>query len=150
MKTAPALILAAALTATALAQDPSPSPSPEPLPSAALRVRLSDMTGALSNEGFKTRDRVWNGKIKPGQPLRLAVNLFRGNQYWFCVAVEPEIKSPRVSVFGPDGQAVHASAHSEPGLAAAGVTAESTGQYFIEIETSAGPASDFCFLYLFK
>jgi hypothetical protein len=30
------------------------------------------------------------------------------------------------------------------------VTAGSTGQYFVEIESTSGPASDFCFLYLFK
>jgi hypothetical protein len=146
------IMLCTAATAVALAQDPSPSPapSPEPLPSAALRVRLSDLTGALSNEGFKSRDRVWSGQVKPGQPQRLAVNLFRGNQYWFCAAVDPEIESPRVTVFGPDGQAIEATRHSEPGLAAAGVTAEATGHYFVEVETSSGPSTEFCFVYLFK
>lgn len=152
MKIARTIMFCTAAAAAALAEDPSPSPapSPEPLPSAALRVRLSDLTGALSNDGFKSRDRVWSGKVKPGQPQRLAVNLFRGNQYWFCAAVDPEIESPRVRVFGPDGQAVEAARHTEPGLAAAGVTAGATGEYFVEVETSSGPASDFCFLYLFK
>lgn len=146
------IIICAAATAVALAQDPSPSPSPtpEPLPSAALRVRLSDLTGALSNEGFKSRDRVWSGQVKPGQPQRLAVNLFRGNQYWFCAAVDPEIESPRIRVFDPDGKTVDAAGHTEAGLAAAGVTAAVTGQYFVEVETASGPASEFCFLYLFK
>ena len=152
MRIARIIMLCTAATAVALAEDPSPSPSPspEPLPSATLRARLSDLTGALSNEGFKSRDRVWSGKVKPGQPQRLAVNLFRGNQYWFCAAMDPEIKSPRVTVFGPDGRAVETARHSDPGLAAAGVTAEVTGQYFIEVETSSGPATEFCFVYLFK
>ena len=146
------IMLCMAATAVAFAESPSPtpSPSPEPLPSATLRARLSDLTGALSNEGFKSRDRVWSGKVKPGQPQRLAVNLFRGNQYWFCTALDPEIESPRVTVFGPDGKAIEAVRHSESGLAAAGVTAEATGQYFIEVETSSGPATEFCFVYLFK
>jgi len=147
-------IFGVVLAVTAFAQDPTPSPAPTPtpeaLPSAELRAKLSDLGGALSNEGFKMRDRIWSGKIKPGQPQRLAVNLFRGNQYWFCAAMDPEIKAPRVTVYSPDGQALEAAKHSEPGMAAGGVTAESTGQYFIEIETSSGPASDFCLLYLFK
>ena len=154
MKIARIILLCTAAAAMAFAEEPSPSPSPAPspeaLPSAELRVRLSDLTGALSNEGFKSRDRVWSGKVKPGQPQRLAVNLFRGNQYWFCAAVDPKIESPRVTVFAPDGQPVEAARHAEPGLAAAGVTAESTGQYFVEVETTSGPASEFCFLYLFK
>ena len=152
MRIARIIMLCMAATAVAFAEGPSPtpSPSPEPLPSATLRARLSDLTGALSNEGFKSRDRVWSGKVKPGQPQRLAVNLFRGNQYWFCAAMDPEIESPRVTVFGPDGKAIEAARHSEPGVAAAGVTAEATGQYFIEVETSSGPATEFCFVYLFK
>lgn len=150
MRIARIIMLCTAATAVALAQDPSPSPSPEPLPSATLRVRLSDLTEALSNEGFKSRDRVWSGRVKPGESQRLAVNLFRGNQYWFCSAVDPEIESLRVTVFGPNGEAIETVPHSEPGLAAAGVTAEVTGQYFVEVETSSGPATEFCFVYLFK
>ena len=150
MKIARGIIFCSILTASAFAQDPSPSPSPEPPPSAALRVNLSDLGGALSNEGFKMRDRIWSGNIEAGQPQRLAVNLFRGNQYWFCAAVDPKIKSAKVSVFGPDGQPLEMAEHSGAGLAAAGVTAGATGQYFVQVETSSGSSSDFCLLYLFK
>ena len=55
-----------------------------------------------------------------------------------------------VSLFGPDGAPVAGLDHREAGLAAVGVTAETTGQYFVQIETSGGPSSDFCLLYLFK
>jgi hypothetical protein len=78
------------------------------------------------------------------------VNLFRGNQYWFCLAVDPESKNPKVSLFGPDGQRLAVLSHGETGLAAAGVTAGATGQYFVQVETEGGPATDFCLLYLFK
>jgi hypothetical protein len=40
--------------------------------------------------------------------------------------------------------------HEGPGLSAAGVTAASTGRYVVQIETSRGPAADFCLIYLFK
>lgn len=135
--------------ASAFAQTPTPAPSPATAPS--LRVRLMDVGGALSNEGFKMRDRVWNGKLEPGAPQRLAVNLFRGNHYWFCAAADPEVKGLKVSVFGPDGAPVAGAVeHGEAGLAAAGVTAATTGRYFVEVETAGGPASDFGLLYLFK
>ena len=110
-----------------------------------------DLGGALSNEGFKMRDRLWTGKVEPGAPQRLAVNLFRGNHYWFCASADPEARGLEVSVFGPDGAPVAGAAgHAEPGIAAAGVTAATTGRYFVEIRTSGGPASGFCLLYLFK
>ena len=153
MKFIAALFLGSVLLGRLPAQSPTPTPAPspeQPLPPAALRVRLMDLGGALANEGFKMRDRVWSGRIESGQPQRLAVNLFRGNQYWFCLAVDPESKDPKVSVFGPDGQRLTVLSHQETGLASAGVTAEATGQYFVQVETDGGPASDFCLLYLFK
>ena len=152
MKISVLILLAAILPFLSAAQSPSPEPSPPALPlaSAPLRVRLADLGTALSNEGFKMRDRIWSGRVEAGQPQRLAVNLFRGNHYWFCAAVEPTDGKAKLTVFGPDGLAVESVDHQESGLAAAGVTAETTGQYFLQIETAGGPASDFCLLYLFK
>ena len=152
MKISVLIALAAILPLLSAAQSPSPEPPPPaiPLAPASLRVRLADLGTALSNEGFKMRDRLWSGRIASGQPQRLAVNLFRGNHYWFCAALEPVDGKAKLTVFGPDGLAVESVNHQEPGLVAAGVTAETTGQYFLQIETAGGPASDFCLLYLFK
>lgn len=126
-------------------------PSPvEDGPAPQMRTKLMDFGGALSNEGFKMRDPLWTGKLEPGQPRRLAVNLFRGNHYWFCASADPGIGKASVALFGPDGKPVEVVAHQEAGLAAAGVTAPSTGQYFVQVSADDGPASDFFFLYLFK
>ena len=148
MRTIHGLILVLAASA-ACAQTPAPTATPAAA-APPLRARIMEFGGALSNDGFKMRDRLWTGKVEPGAPRRLAVNLFRGNHYWFCAAVDPESESPKVSLFGPDGRAVAGLDHRESGLAAVGVTAETTGQYFVEVETAGGPATDFCLLYLFK
>lgn len=147
------ILLAGVLVVRLAAQTPSPTPAPSPeppLPSAPLRTKLMDLGGVLSNEGFKMRDRIWSGRIESGKPQRLAVNLFRGNHYWFCLAVDAESEAPAVAVFDPDGKRLTVTSHREPGLAAGGVTAEATGQYFVQVETGGGPATDFCLLYLFK
>lgn len=152
MKIIVLMLLAAILPCLSGARSPSPEPSPPALPpaSAPLRVRLADLGTALSNEGFKMRDRLWSGRVEAGQPQRLAVNLFRGNHYWFCAAVGLADGKAKLTVFAPDGRAVETVDHQDPGLAAAGLTAETTGQYFLQIETAEGPAADFCLLYLFK
>ena len=89
MKTPIVVVLAALWPCLSTAQPPAPVPSPSVAlqAPAALRVRLADLGTALSNEGFKMRDRLWSGRIESAQPQRLVVNLFRGNHYWFCAAV---------------------------------------------------------------
>lgn len=152
MKISALIALAVILPAISAAQSPSPEPLPAapPLAPAPLRVKLADFGTVLSNEGFKMRDRIWSGRVESGQPQRLAVNLFRGNNYWFCAAFEPSDGKAKLILYGPDGRAVETLDHQEPGLAAAGVTVGTTGQYFVQVETAGGPASDFCLLYLFK
>ncbi len=137
------------------AQTPTPTPPTEANPAAtdrtpALHVRLHELAGALANDGFKLRDRVWCGRIEGAKPARLAVNLFAGNHYWFCAAATPEVKALRVSLFDSKVQPVEVLEHAEPGLAAAGLTVSATGEYFIQVETADGPAGEFCLLYLFK
>jgi hypothetical protein len=150
------LIFGLFLHALCAAQTPAPEPSPaEGNPAAtdrapALRVRLHDLAGALANDGFKLRDRVWSGRLEGGKPARLAVNLFAGNHYWFCAAATPEVKEVKVSLFDAKGQPVETLEHTEPGLAAAGLIAPVTGEYFVQIGSADGAAGEFCLLYLFK
>ncbi len=152
MKTPTFIVLTILWPCLSFAQPPTPDIPPPAalLAPAALRVRLADLGTALSNEGFKMRDRVWSGRIESGKPQRLVVNLFRGNDYWFCADVEPSEGKTKLTLFGPDGRAVEVVEHQEPGLAAVGVTAATTGQYFVQLEATEGPASDFCLLYLYK
>ncbi|MEX1045452.1 MAG: hypothetical protein WEC73_04925 [Chthoniobacterales bacterium] len=139
-----ALLLVAA-TAASLEPQPSPTPAADP----ALRARLLDFGGALANEGFRLRDGFWAGRLESGKSKRLAVNLFAGNQYWFCAATGSATQ-PRVVLYDPQGAVVPVLAHEGEGLAAVGVTAAVTGRYIVEVAGARGPASDFCLLYLFK
>jgi hypothetical protein len=136
------------LGAFATAQEPASSPPPDP--AVPLRARLLDFSGALANEGFRVRDGFWSGRLEPGAPRRLAVNLFAGNQYWFVAAVEATDARPVVALYDPRGEPVAVLTHDESGLAAAGVTAGVTGRYVVEVKAPRGAASDFCLLYLFK
>lgn len=152
------MILCTFLAAVCGAQTPSPAPVPSlaeanPDPkdrTPALRVRLHDLAGALANDGFKLRDRAWSGRLEVGKPVRLAVNLFAGNLYWFTAAASPEVKGLKVSLFDSKGQPVEVLEHTESGLAAAGLSASSTGEYFVQVETTDGGAGEFCLLYLFR
>lgn len=145
-----------ALASALHAADPTPAPSPSSTPdlaraaAASLRARALELAGAFSNDGFKTRDGAWSGRLEPGEPRRIAVHLFAGNQYWFAAAVPETARAPRLTVYDPAGAPVPATAHEGPGLAAVGVTAGATGRYFVQIEAGGPAASDFNLVYLFK
>lgn len=143
-------VVAALSGAAAFAQDTKPAPSPASPAAPSLRAHLLEFTGALANDGFRLRDSVWSGRLEPGRARRLAVNLFAGNQYWFCAAVDAPGVPPAVTLYDPQGEPVEVQSHRDAGLSAAGVTAESTGRYVLEIKTPRGPAAEFCLLYLFK
>lgn len=152
-------LLLAAAGNSARAQLPSPAAKPEPEAAAPadpqskappLRARVLELAGAMGNDGFKLRDGLWSGRLEPGQPKRLAVNLFAGNQYWFCAATPEGSRGPKLALFDAQGKPVSTLAYDGPGLAAVGVTAAATGRYFIELAPGSGHASDFCLIYLFK
>lgn len=140
------------LAGVAIARDPAPSPTPTPAvqDEPILRGRVLEFGVALGNEGFKVRDGIWPGRVEPRRPQRLAVNLFEGNQYWFCAAVGDHVARPKMALYDPSGEKVSALDFTEPGLVAAGVTAGETGRYVVELRASEGQAADFVLLYLFK
>jgi len=147
------------LSALSVQGKESAPPDPEPQKRARedqrgcapqIRERLYTMVGALGNEGFKARDGCWGGQLEGGA-RRLAVHLFAGNQYWFCAAAAPEDADLTISLTGPSGENPPMEKHHQPGLAAVGVTARVTGQYFVEVAGGpSGAAREFCLLYLFK
>jgi hypothetical protein len=131
--------------------EPDATPPTDPQSKApALRARVLELAGAMGNDGFKLRDGLWSGRLEPGQPRRLTVNLFTGNQYWFCAATPEGSRGPKLALFDPQGKPVTTLPHDGPGLAAVGVTAATTGRYFIELAARSGNPSDFCLIYLFK
>lgn len=116
-----------------------------------LRSRALDFAGALANDSFEARDGFWFVRASAPGPRRLAVNLFAGNQYWFCASSAPESPAPKLSVYDPEGKAVEIMTHSGPGLAAAGMTASATGRYVVEVGAAEGGSTpEFCLLYLFR
>jgi hypothetical protein len=141
----PAAVILLFLAAAGHASPATDQPAhPEP----SLRARIFEFGVALSNEGFKARDGFWSGRLSSGRSARFAVNLFAGNGYWFAAALPPGTPEARVRVYGPDGSVLETTDYSADGLAAAGVTATVTGEYFVSVEAAA--SADFCLMYFFK
>ena len=143
----------------AVAQLPSSSPSVrEGQPAAdfamkrdpSLRARALEFAGALANDGFNVRDGFWSARPSSAPSRLLAVNLFAGNRYWFCVAGSPGGGSPKLAIYDPQGNPLEVQYRGEHSLAAAGATAPVTGEYFVEVASPDGPLGEFCLLFLFQ
>ncbi|HEY8902267.1 MAG TPA: hypothetical protein VIM48_01085 [Chthoniobacterales bacterium] len=169
MKRFAILIVALLAAADLRAQAPAPSATPSPTPSASpspsttpdpaadnpenpqARSATLDLAGAFSNDGYKIRDGYYFSTLEPGKSAVIEVNLFAGNEYWFCVAANPPAKGVTINVFDEKGTLVSDQQYYADGpKAAAGIVAPTSGRYLVKITLSEGEKSSFCFLYCYK
>lgn len=147
------LLLALALTAPLSAQDAPPAPpAPEEVESseAPARAAALQLAGAFSNDGYKIRDGFYFGTLEPGKSAVIEVNLFAGNEYWFCAAGLAPARKLAVTVFDEEGKPVEQQSYGDEASAAAGVVAAASGKYFVKVSLVEGEKSPFCFLYCYK
>jgi hypothetical protein len=109
-----------------------------------------DLAGAFSNDGFKLRDGNWSGPIHPKESLFIQVNLYAGNQYWFCAGATGKAKKLQVSVFDETGQPVPAEPYQDGVKAGAGFSPTVSGAYIVRVQELDGTPASFCLLYTYK
>ncbi len=116
----------------------------------ASRADALELAGAWSNDGFKIRDGYWAGDLTPGEPKRVQVNLFSGNQYWFSVAAQPRAKEIAIVLFDEKGKPVATEPYNAGPRAAAGFSPKVSGPYYLQITSKEGPRAAFCLVYSYK
>ncbi len=146
----PLLLLAAGPLA---AQSPTPAETAETAGDsapAATRSAALELAGAFSNDGYKIRDGYYFAELEPGKSELIEVNLFAGNEYWFCAAGVSPARKLEVRVFGEDGKPVPQQSYSEGASAAAGVVATVSGKHLVRVTLAEGEKGPVCFLYSYK
>lgn len=108
------------------------------------------LAGAFSNDGFKIRDGHWTGELKPHEHAVIAVNLYAGNQYWFCVGGTDKAKKLTVELFDESGRRVTTEGYQEGAKAAAGFSPQTSGQYFVRLGLEEGEPGSVCLVYCYK
>lgn len=114
------------------------------------RKAALDLAGAFANDGFKLRDGVWYGAIKPKDSQFVQVNLYAGNQYWFTAGATGRAKKLAVTVFDENGKPVESESYQDGVKASAGFSPAASGAYIIRIQETEGEPASFCFLYSYK
>lgn len=153
-RTAVLILVAGLLSAHA---DPTPSPSPAPSPATPTAVetplarsRALELAGAFANEGYKIRDGFWSGSIEKDKPVFIQVNVFAGNEYWFCAAATGGARKLSVTLFDEDGKPLESEIYEDGAAAAAGLVPASSGPRIVRVLLTDGEKSEFCLVYAYK
>jgi len=125
-------------------------PAEETDAQASARSQVLELAGAFANEGYKLRDGFWAGRLEPGKPQLLEVNLFAGNEYWFSAAALPPGEEIALKIFDETGKLLEAQPYLDGAKAAAGVEPVASGKYLVQIELLKGSPSEFCLIYSYK
>lgn len=109
-----------------------------------------ELAGAFSNDGFLLRDGHWKGKATE-KGKTLAVTLYAGNSYWFCVAAKPGQEVREMIVLDENGMPMEGENFTDGHRAAFGMDAPHSGRYFVQLKgRPAENDPEVCFLYLYK
>ncbi len=161
MKFRSALLLATVVFTTASidAQD-APAPAEAPTTSsvpgdaatneAPARNAALELAGAFSNDGYKIRDGYWFSSATSDTAPIIEVNLFTGNEYWFCAAAVPSESRIAVTVYNELGELVDQQTYADGARFAAGVEPAASGKHFVKVTLVEGAKSDFCLVYCYK
>jgi hypothetical protein len=139
----------------ALHAAPEPKPAPKPAAEAGEAEALArssalELAGAFSNDGYKIRDGFYFGELAPGKSVVIEVNLFAGNEYWFCVAANAPARKLVVKVYDEKGALVEQQYYADGAKAASGIVATESGKYLVKVTLAEGEKSPMCFLYCYK
>lgn len=114
------------------------------------RNSVFDLAGAFSNDGYKIRDGFWFSELEPGASSIVQVNLFAGNEYWFCAAANPPASKISVTVYDESGSVIDQQEYRDGARAAAGVVAGKSGPFLVKVTLDEGEKAPFCLLYCYK
>lgn len=142
------LLFLSVLIAVCLA--PAKLPAAETDQEVEARKAALDLAGAFSNDEFKMRDGHWSGTIKPHDHILVAVNLYAGNQYWFCVGTPDAATKLAISVYDETGKQVTTEPYDNGNKVAAGFSPTTSGQYYVWIGLTEGSESSVCLVYSYK
>ena len=133
----------------------------------AVRLARATVDDALSfalegvdtyvKQGYTLREDTWGGDLPTNEAKAITHQLFKGNDYWFCMGSDVKGAKISVHVYDGDGTLVEAKdswQREKPDGAFAGafISCKKTGTYFliVKIEKSAEDRTSWGLVYAYK
>ena len=122
----------------------------------ALSFALEAMDKYIKS-GYTLREDTWGGDLPVGEAKAISHQLFKGNDYWFCMGTDTKGAKISVHVYDSDGTLVEESTSwqsekADGSFAGAQVKCKKTGTYFliVKIESSKEERTGWGLVYSYK
>ena len=121
-----------------------------------LSFALEAMDKYIKN-GYTLREDTWGGDLPVGEAKAISHQLFKGNNYWFCMGTDSKAAKISIHVYDSDGTLVEEntswqSEKADGSFAGAEVKCKRTGTYFliVKIESSKEERTGWGLVYSYK
>jgi len=90
-------------------------------------------------QGYNIRDDQWGGDLGLREQKAIAHTLFRGNDYWFCMASDVENARVAIHLYDSRGKLAENDSWQRGRFAGARVLPPTTGTYYVIVEITGSP-----------
>ena len=122
----------------------------------ALTFALEGMDKYIK-QGYNLREDTWGGDLPAKEAKAITHQLFKGNDYWFCMGSSTKGAKITIHVYDSDGNLVEESnswqrEKGDAAFAGAEVVCKKTGTYFliVKVEKSPEERTDWGLVYSYK
>jgi hypothetical protein len=90
-------------------------------------------------EGFTFREDAWGGDLGVGDQKAVTAQLFRGNDYWFCLGTDVDAAQLTVHIYDSQGKLAESKSWQKGRFAGVLVEPKQTGTYYAIVEVKKSP-----------
>ncbi len=114
--------------------------------------RALEAIDPYAKQGYTVRDDQWGGDLGVREEKAIPHTLFKGNDYWFCVATDVDNARVAIHVYDSKGRLVENDSWQKGRFAAARVNVPTTGTYYVIVEVTSSPRerTSWAMVYGFK
>ncbi len=109
----------------------------------SLTLAMEGLQKYLKGKGFTIREDTWGGELIAGKAKAIRHQLFKGNDYWFCMGCAVAGTTVRVRLYDGEGNPVDTNywqhEESDGSYAAAELQCQHTGTYFVVVYAEKAP-----------
>jgi len=103
-------------------------------------------------KGFAVREDAWGGDLGVKDQQAVTAQLFKGNEYWFCLGTEVKGAVVTLHVYDSQGKLAESESWQKGRFAGARIVPSKTGTYYaiITVEKSPQERTGWAVVYAYK